>query len=155
MNPACCCCYHCVSRAYSCYHCVSRACCCHPPLLGSLGSEPGEDIAHVQINYKDTKAKWRPLKKLTCKGIYGRCLSEFIDWRYSQSCCYFRPSCVNCCPSNLLSGSTPSPHPLPCVNKYTVYTYTVCNGGGGVGGSGPQTEKHHLPQSPFTGKFFR
>jgi hypothetical protein len=36
------------------------------------------------------------------------------------------------------------------VNKYTVYTYTVCEGGG-VWGSGPQTDKH-LPQSPFTGQ---
>ncbi len=26
-------------------------------------------------------------------------------------------------PSNLISGSTLSPSPLPCVNKYTVYTY--------------------------------
>jgi hypothetical protein len=23
--------------------------------------------------------------------------------------------------------------PLPCVNKYTEYTYTVCKGGGGMG----------------------
>jgi hypothetical protein len=28
----------------------------------------------------------------------------------------------------------------------------VCKGGGGVWGSGPQTDKH-LPQSPFTGHF--
>jgi hypothetical protein len=41
--------------------------------------------------------------------------------------------------------------PLPCVNKYTVYTYTVCKGG--VWGSGPQADKH-LSQSPFAGKFF-
>jgi hypothetical protein len=38
------------------------------------------------------------------------------------------------------------------VNKYTLYTYSVCKGG--VWGSGPQTEKH-LPQSPFTGEFFQ
>jgi hypothetical protein len=31
---------------------------------------------------------------------------------------------VNGCPSNLLSGSIPPP-PRPCLNKYTVYTYTV------------------------------
>ncbi len=42
----------------------------------------------------------------------------FIDWRYSQSCWYFRPNFANCCSSNLLSGSTLSP--FPCV-KYTVY----------------------------------
>jgi hypothetical protein len=41
-----------------------------------------------------------------------------------------------------------SPAPLPCVNKYTVYTYTVQ--GEGYGGSGSQVEKHQ-PQSSFTG----
>jgi hypothetical protein len=39
----------------------------------------------------------------------------------------FSTSFVNCCPSLLLSG-LPTP---PCVNKYIVYTYTVCRGGGG------------------------
>jgi hypothetical protein len=59
------------------------------------------------------------------------CLSQFIYWKYRQSSWYFRPSFVNCCPSNLLSSSTlPS---LPCVNKYTVYTYSVqCVRGYGV-----------------------
>jgi hypothetical protein len=65
-------------------------------------------------------------------------------------CWFFRPSCVNCCPSNLLSGSTLPHLPLPCVKKYPVYTYTVCKGGG-VLGSGPQTDKH-LPRSPLTGQ---
>jgi hypothetical protein len=36
--------------------------------------------------------------------------------------------------------------------KYTVYTYTVCKGG--VWGSGTQQTDKHLPQSPFTGKYF-
>ncbi len=67
-------------------------------------------------------------KKLTCKGTLRR-LSEFIDWRYSLSSWYFRPSFVNCCPSNLLV-QTPPP-PLPYFNNYTVKTYTVCFGGGG------------------------
>ncbi len=41
--------------------------------------------------------------------------------------------------------------PLPCVNKYTVYMYTVGGGGGrGLLGFGPQTSKHQ-PQSPVTG----
>jgi hypothetical protein len=43
--------------------------------------------------------------------------------------------------------------PLPCVNKYAVYTYTVCKEGGGVWSTGPQTDKH-LPQSPFSGQIF-
>ncbi len=76
------------------------------------------------------------------KGLCGRCLSEFIEWRYSQSCWYFRPSFVNCCPSPLLSGSTLPSSPLFCVNKYTVYKYTVCKGRGegmGFWASGRQT----------------
>ncbi len=72
-------------------------------------------------NYKDTKAKCRHLKKFTCEGL---CLSEFIGWSYSQSCWYILPSFVNCFPSPLFSGLTPSP--LPCV-------ITVCKGGGGKG----------------------
>ncbi len=48
------------------------------------------------------------------------CLSEFIDWRYSQSYWYFRHSFVNCCPSNFLSGSTLPPPPFP-VSKYSIY----------------------------------
>jgi hypothetical protein len=84
---------------------------------------------HRLINFKDTKTKCRHIKKWTCiKGLCGRCLSEFIDWRYSQSCWYFRPIFVNYCPFNLLSGSpapTPPPVPLPSVNVQ--YIQTVCD----------------------------
>jgi hypothetical protein len=49
------------------------------------------------------------------------------------------------------------PPPPPCVNKCTVYTYTVqCDKGCGMGsyeGRGPHLGKH-LPRSPFTGQFF-
>ncbi len=76
-------------------------------------------LPHGLINLIDTKAKCRHL------------------WRYSQSCWYFRPSFVNCCPSPLLCGSN-----HPCLNKYlyTVYTRIQC-----VRGSWHQTDKH-LPQ---------
>ncbi len=79
-----------------------------------------------------------------------RCLSEFKDWRYSQPCWYFRPSFVNCCPSNILSGSTLPPSPLfPVWIRTLCNTYTVCKGGGGYEVlGGPQTDKH-LPQSTF------
>ncbi len=77
---------------------------------------------HRLMNNIETKAKGRHLKKLTCKGLGGRCLSEFIDWRYSQSCSYFRPSFVNCCSSNLLSGSTIPPFVWISI---LVYTLTV------------------------------
>jgi hypothetical protein len=62
-------------------------------------------------------------------------LIEFIEWRYSQSCWYFRPSFVNYCPSNLLSGLPPPPPPLPpSQSQRTVYTDSVWLGGGGGGG---------------------
>jgi hypothetical protein len=54
---------------------------------------------------------------------------EFIDWRYSQSCWYFRPSFVNYCPSNILFGSPLPPLPLP--NVQVQYTDCVWLGGGG------------------------
>ncbi len=88
---------------------------------------------HGLINYIDTKAKCRHRKKLTCvKVLCGRCLSEFVDWRYSQSCWYFRPNSVNCCSSHLLSGSTlPSP-PLPCVKVQYIQTVFGWERVGGV-----------------------
>jgi hypothetical protein len=48
-------------------------------------------------------------QKLTCKKTLWQCLAEFIDWRYSQSCWYFRPSFVYCCPFSLVE---PPPPPL-------------------------------------------
>jgi hypothetical protein len=68
-------------------------------------------------------------KKTDCKELCSRWLSEFIDWRYSQSCWYFRPSFVNYCPSNLLFGLTLPPlppPPFPCFKvQYTVYRQCV------------------------------
>ncbi len=78
---------------------------------------------HGLINYKDTKTKCR---------LYW-CLIEFIVWRNSESCWYFRPSFVNYCPANLLSGSPPPPIPLS-QSQSTIYcTQTVC-GFEGIGG---------------------
>jgi hypothetical protein len=48
---------------------------CQP--LAPPGCQVGD--AHRLNNYKDTKCR-----------LYW-CLIEFIDWRYSQSCWYFRP----------------------------------------------------------------
>jgi hypothetical protein len=90
-------------------------------------------------------------KKLTYKGT---CRQMFFRvYRLEiQSGMLVRPSFVNCCSSNFLSGTTLPLSSLPCVNRYTVYTYTVCKGGG-VWCYGPQTDKH-LPQNPFTGQPF-
>ncbi len=116
-------------------------------------------VTHGLINYIDTKAKCRRLRKLTCIGTLRQVFVRVytVDWRYSQSCwyCIFDPALWTVA-TNLLSGWTIPPTPPICVNKYTlyctVYTY-ICSVCGGGGGSGPQTNKH-LPQSPFRGKFF-
>ncbi len=55
------------------------------------------------------------------------CLIEFVDWRFSQSCWYFRPP-VNCCPSTF-SLTSPNPSP-PSKSKRTVLTDSVWRGGG-------------------------
>ncbi len=109
-------------------------------------------FAHVLINNTDTKAKCRHLKKWHLKGLCGRCLSKFIDRRYSQSCWYFRPSFVNCCPLPF-SLSQLYPFPMWISIKYTVYKYTVCKGGG-VWGSRPQTDNTCL-KVPLQVNFFR
>jgi hypothetical protein len=68
----------------------------------------------------------------------------------------FLTGIVNNCPLtfSLVSSLSP-PLPLPCVNKYTVYT---CKGGeyGVIGGGGRGLRQiKHLPQNPFIGKLFR
>ncbi len=110
---------------------------------------------HGLLYYKNTKTKCR---------LYW-CLKELVDWRYSQSCWYFRPSprFVNYCPppfSNLLSGQLYPPPPPPSLCEYSIsilYTRIQCSRGGeyGVmGGQGASRQIKHLPQSPFTGKVF-
>ncbi len=85
----------------------------------------GDSLKHGLINYIDTKAKCCHLKKLTCKGTLRQVfLRVYMDWRYSQSCWYFLPSFANCAPLTF-SLVQLSPSPLPCVNRYNVYTYTV------------------------------
>ncbi len=113
-----------------------------------------ETCVNRLINYLDTKARCRHLKNWPVKGVCGMCLSYIIDWRCRQSSWYFRPSFVNCCPCNFLSGSTFPPTPLPCVNKYTVciHVYSFVRGGGSMGFWA--SEDKQLPQSPFTGQFF-
>jgi hypothetical protein len=69
-----------------------------------------------QIYIKTPKSECRPYW----------CLIEFIDWRYSQSCWYFRLVLWSISP---LTFSLVSSRPLPCENKYIVHPYTVCKGG--------------------------
>ncbi len=110
-------------------NCVSwgkRMSCRHGAVLYYLAdnfclfSQYFEGFMHGLINFIDTKAS----SKNNMQGLCGRCLSEFLDWRYSQSCWYFRLIFVNCCPSNLLSGSPPPPL-LMWISIF--YTRTVCS----------------------------
>jgi hypothetical protein len=97
-------------------------------------------IQLLSVTYKEYALFWKFPKlctnlKPTCrnlpvKALCGRCLSEFIDLRYSQSCLYFRPSFVNCCPSNFLSGSSlPLSPPPPSIPLWI--SIKCVRGGGG------------------------
>jgi len=74
---------------------------------------------HGLINYKDTKYKCH----LSCRVI------EFIDWRYSQSYSYFRPSFVNYCPSILFSCSPLPTHPPLPMSKHSICRQCVAGRG--------------------------
>ncbi len=58
-------------------------------------------------------------QKFTSKGTLRQVFIRVYRLWYSQLCWYFRPSFVNCRPSNLLYGSTlPPPPPLHCVSLW-------------------------------------
>ncbi len=69
-----------------------------------------------------------------CKGTLRQAfiIVYTVDWWYSQSCWYFPPSFVNCCPCSLLSGSVYPPPPLPCVKVQYIKTGCCWEGVGGV-----------------------
>jgi hypothetical protein len=59
------------------------------------------------------------------------CLKEFIDWRYSRSCWYFRTLlCTSVALTFSLVHLQPPPPP-PCVNNYMGYVFVQCVTGGG------------------------
>jgi hypothetical protein len=96
-----------------------------------------KDADRRKIRLIEGNAKCRHLKNWPVNGLCGRLLIRVLV--YIQSCGYFQPSfgicTLLCCPSPLLSGSTPVPlPPLPCVNKYTVSSLQ-CVGGGEYGAS--------------------
>jgi hypothetical protein len=65
----------------------------------------------------------------------SRYLSEFLQTEDAVSHVgSFDPALCTIAPLTVSLVQLPPPHLLPCVNKYTVYTYTVCMGGGGVMG---------------------
>ncbi len=56
------------------------------------------------INYKDTKAKCRHLKKVTCKGTSRHECIRVFRLETQSVLLIFSTRLVNCCTSNLLSG---------------------------------------------------
>ncbi len=110
---------------------------------------------HGLSNYIDfryqSSMQCRHLKILTCKGTLQQVFIR-VYWLEIQSVMlsYFRPSFVNCCPSNLLSSSVlPPPFPLWISILHTRIQYER-----GDMEFGPQTDKH-LPQSPLQVNFIR
>ncbi len=88
---------------------------------------------HGILNYIDTKAKCRHLKKLICKGTLWQVFIRVYRLEIKSVMLVFRPSFVNCCPSNLFSGSTLALYPPPCLKVH--YTQIVC-GWEEIGGVG-------------------
>ncbi len=68
-------------------------------------------------------------------------LIEFIDWRYSQSCWYFRPHLWTSAPLTFSLVHLP---PFPVWISTGLFIQCVKGGGGG---SGPQTDKHRPPST--------
>ncbi len=97
-------------------------------------------------------------KKKPAKGLCGRCLSEFIDWRQSVMLVFLIQLCELCCPSNLLSGSTLPTFPLPCV-KTILYTRIQCvqfvRGGGVMHVVLSLRQINTCRKVPFQVNFFR
>ncbi len=83
---------------------------------------------HGLMNHIDTKAKCLDLKLLTFKGTLRKMFIRVYRLEVQSVMLVFSNQLCELLPYNLLSGSI-IPPPLPCVNKFTVYTYTVCKGG--------------------------
>ncbi len=66
-----------------------------------------------------------PIKTPNPKCRLYWCLTEFIDWRYSQSCWYFRPGLWTIAPLTSLVSSPPFPVWISLLH-FTVYTYIQC-----------------------------
>ncbi len=75
-------------------------------------------VNHGLINYIDTNAKCRHLKNWAIKGLCDRCLSEFIDWRYTVMLVFSTHAVLWTVAPQIFSGSTLPPPP------FHVYLYT-------------------------------
>jgi hypothetical protein len=85
---------------------------------------------HGLFHFKDNNTKYRHLKKLTCKETLWQVFLRVYRLEIQSVMLVFRPSFVNYCPTNHLSGSPPPP--LPCVKIQ--YLQTICGWEGARGG---------------------
>ncbi len=88
----------------------------------SLEWQPGS-ASSVMQDWKGCSMDEISIKTPNLKCCLYWCFLELIDWRYSQSCWYFRLLLWTNAP---LTFSLVAPPPLPCVNKYRgMYLYNV------------------------------
>ncbi len=109
------------------------------------------------VNYIDTKAKCRHFNKPTCKGTLRQVFNKVYRLEIQSVMLVFSTQVCELLPLFPSHWFTSSPHPPPPpgVNKYSVYTYSVCKGGGGYGVLGLRQINTCMPQSSFTSNFFR
>jgi hypothetical protein len=89
-----------------------------------------ERLKRCLINYTDTKAKCRHLKKIYLKRDFGAGVYQSLKTGdIVSNVGIFDPALSTVAPLTFSLVTSP-PFPLPCVNKYTVYMYTACKGGG-------------------------
>ncbi len=93
---------------------------------------PGEwvGVGHGLINYIDTKAKCRHLKKFTCGQM---CIRVYRLERQSVMLVFSTQLCeLLYCPSNLLSVQLSPPLPPFPVSKYSIYRQCIAGRGWGL-----------------------
>ncbi len=90
---------------------------------GQLGETPPPSPPpppHGLINYLDTTAKCRHLKKFTCKGTLRQVLFKVYRQEIQSVTLIFSTQLCELFPSHLLSGSTLANPSLPSLCEYSV-----------------------------------
>ncbi len=88
---------------------------------------------HGLINYIDIKTKCHHLKILTSEGTLRQVFIIIYRLDIVSHVGIFNPALWIVAPLSFSLVQLFPPLPLPCVNRYTVYMYTVCKGRGGYG----------------------
>ncbi len=111
---------------------------CPVPHHHHLASHHGVHLSLINVNTMDEGT----IKTQNPKCRLYWCLINFIDWRYSQSCWYFRPLLWTVAP---LPSLLPPP-PLPKVNEQYILTVCGCGLWGGGGGLLSYAVGHNLQE---------